>query len=211
MKRLLAACLLACACAAPPPKTPQPEPTGQGQREMEVLLALMMGTWDARPGTLPIRLRIVEFWKGKPNEHWVYLEWVKPDDEKQPVRQRIYRFSEGGGTILAQVFLPPGRDPAVHVGEWRNAAPFARYSPRDLRPLAGCDLLFEYRHGAIFAGGTLAKSCRGDRPDPLAERSEFLVTSSESRNLEQAYDASGKPIGVDTPLYDLVKSSREAM
>lgn len=208
MKRFLAACLLATACAAPAPPVTRPDPTPAGQRALAVLLGLMVGTWDSRPGTPPVRLRIAEFWKGNPNERWVYLEWVAPGDERRPLRQRIWRLWEGGGRIIAETYLPPGRDPLAHAGEWRNAAPFAAASPRQLRALPGCDLLFENKHDFIFGGGTLEKSCRSDRAGEGSERSEFQFTSSEARNLEQAFDAAGKPLA--SPIYDLQKTFRDA-
>lgn len=173
---------------------------------MQVLLGLMTGTWDSRPGKPAIRLRVVEFWKGKPNEHWVYLEHVAPGEERV-VRQRIFRLSEAGGKITAESYLPA--DPKAAVGEWRNAAPFAHSSPSRLRALDDCIVVFEHRHGALFAGGTEGKACRGDRPRVAYERSEFLVTSSEMRNLEQGYDAAGERVAGEPAPWDLLRTSRD--
>lgn len=209
MKRLLAACLLLAACAAPSPPATRPEPTAAGQRALAILVSLMEGTWESRPDTPPIRLRVVEFWKGKTDARWVYLEWVNPGHEGKPVRQRIFRIWEGGGRIVAESFLPPGRDPLVHAGEWRKPAPFASASPDQLRPLPGCDLDFENKHDFLFGGGTRAPSCRGDRREG-AERSEFQFASSEANNLEQAFDAQGRPTPAEPQPYRLLKTSREA-
>lgn len=208
MKRLLAACLLLGACAAPPPST-RPEPTGIGQRALAVMLGLMVGTWESRPDTLPIRLRIAEFWQGRSTDRWVYLEWVKPDDDRRPVRQRIYRIWEGGGKITAESFLPPGPDPLAYAGEWRKPAPFSSVSPDRLQALPGCDLAFENKHDFIFGGGTIAPRCRTDRRDVAGERSEFQFTSSEANNLEQGFDSQGRPAPTEVPPYRLLKTSRE--
>ena len=133
-------------------------------------------------------MRMAEFWKGRANEHWIYVEYVKPTDDGHPVRQRIYRFSESGGTITGTVYAAPRHS----AGEWRKARPFEGQTPADLKELENCRVIFVRQHEALFAGGTDGKACRGDRPDVAYERSEWYLSSSSVRNLEQGYDAAGR-------------------
>ena len=206
MKRFLLACLLVSACATTT-LSPLPPVTGSGQRLLGVLVGHMTGTWVSRPETPPITIRIVEFWKGQPNQHWMYVEWVKPGEGSRPIRQRIFRLFENKGRIVAQTFLPPGGGVA-YAGEWKKAEPFQGLAPGDLRPLPGCDMEIEDKSQFVFGGGTLARACRADRSEG-AERSEFQFTSSEAKNLEQPFAADGREI--ETPIYDLLRTSREAL
>jgi hypothetical protein len=194
MKKSLVAlfCFLLAACAGPSTQdAPVAGPTYQGQRVLGMLVSFLTGTWETLPGSTkePMRIRMAEFWKGHANEHWIYAEYVKASDDGHPVRQRIYRFSESDGTINGIVY----RVPRHSAGEWRKARPFEDHAPADLREFENCRVIFTRMHEALFAGGTDGKSCRGDRPDVAYERSEWYLSSSSVRNLEQGYDAAGRP------------------
>lgn len=175
------------------------------------MVTFLGGTWDTlpAPGAKPVRLRMVEFWQGKPNEHWVYAEYVDPADESRPLRQRIYRFSERGRKIYGTVFRVPG-EPGRYAGEWRKPAPFADLSPDRLEEFPGCGLVFQRQHEALFAGGTDGKGCRGDRPDVAYERSEFYLSSATLRNLEHGYDPAGRRIAGEARPLEFRKTGRTA-
>lgn len=210
MTRLFALvlCILVAACAQPEKTaTPEPGPTPNGQRELAIVVAFFGGTWDALalPGHVPMRMRMVEFWKGTPNDHWMYAEYVDPKDESRPVRQRIYRFSERGRLIYGRVYAVP----AGRVGEWRKPQPFADLSPRSLQEMEGCRVIFERRHEALFAGGTDGNRCRGDLPGVAYERSEFFLSSATLKNTEHGFDAAGKRIAGQLPPWEFRKTGRE--
>lgn len=204
---LLLSALIA-ACAAPERATPEEGPTPHGQNELKMFVAFLQGTWDALPkaGQGPMRLRMVEFWRGKPNDHWIYAEYVDPADESRPVRSRIYRFSERARKLYGTVYRVPG-EPGRHAGEWRKAKPFDGLSPRDFEPFPGCRLMFQRQQEALFAGGTEGKTCRGDRPGVAYERSEFFMSSATLRNLEQGYDPAGRVVAGEAGPWDFRKMS----
>lgn len=215
MKNLLAGVLLTllAACAASGDRAPAPGPTPHGQRELGLLASFLPGTWETlpRPGIAPLTLRMVEFWKDpqRANERWIYAEYVGTHDASRPVIQRIYRLSEAGGKISAAVYGVPGDD-LKYAGAWRQPRPFEGVEPDDLPTRPGCRIEFVLQHGVLFAGGTVGRNCRSRRPEVAYERSEFYLSSSSLRNLEQGYDAAGRVISGEGRLREYRRMSREA-
>ena len=203
---LLSASLLA-ACAAPDrPDPSEGAPTPHGQIELGIIAAFLPGTWESLPqaGQSPMRLRRGEFWKGKAGERWIYAEYANPSDDGKPVRQRIYRLTERGRKIYGEVLRVPG-EAWRFAGEWRKAKPFDGLSPRELDPFEKCRLIFQRQQESLFAGGTEGRECRGDRPNVAYERSEFFLSSSSLRNLEQGYDPAGRVVAGEARPWDFRK------
>lgn len=208
---LLIAAFLLAACAGPTATGPAASVTPEGERTRAMLVSFLMGTWETLPAASPkITLRMTEIWKGHANEQWMYAEYERPGEAGRPFRQRIYRFSElKGDMLVGDVYGVPEGGPNF-AGEWRKRVPFEGLSPANLRRFDNCRIRIGRLHEAIFAGGTEGTRCRGDRPDVAYERSEFHLTSSTMRNLEQGYDVAGKRVAGEPWAYELRRMSREA-
>jgi hypothetical protein len=200
----------ACTTVAQPPADP---PTPLGQRQLGIFAGFLSGTWDsiaqAKGPGVGTRLRVAPLWPERKarGEHWFYAEWVRTADEARPFRQRIYRFSEGGGRIVGDAFRVPGE--ATAAGEWRKERPFADRTPDGLQPFEGCRLLVTQSHLSLFAAGTEGRECRGDRPGVAYERSELYLGSSFMRNAEQGYDAAGVRLAGEEGFWEFRRMSRE--
>lgn len=154
------------------------------------MTAFFAGNWDPKPGQPPVRLRVAEFWKGSP-VRWLYLEWVRLDNEAKPVRQLVWRVAEDGpGMMTTTVHRLPG-DASRFAGEWRKAEPFAALQPADLREVPGCRLKTQRSMIAHFVAVTDGNRCPGDIAGEPFMRFEFSITSSELDLLEQPRDAAG--------------------
>ena len=201
MKALVATALaVLAACATPrsvaptpvsaPPLTAPPVSTFAGQRDLDALASFFTGTWDSRPGALPMRLRVASFWPGSP-VRWFYLEWVDPGAEAPPRRQVVLRVAEAAnGALSATLHRLPG-EASRHAGEWREARPFAGLSPADLPHDEACRLKVARAMTAHFTLVTAGTRCPGDIPGAPYMRFEFSLTSSELEVLEQPRDAAG--------------------
>ena len=161
-----------------------------GQRDLLVFASFFSGNWDPKPGELPMRLRVVEFWPGS-TVRWLYLEWVKLADESRPTRQLVFRVAEDGERMTTTVHRLPG-DAARFAGEWRRAKPFESLRPGELRMIEGCRLLTTRTMLAHFTAVTEGNRCPGDIPGAPFMRFEFSFSSSELSLLEQPRDAEGK-------------------
>jgi hypothetical protein len=205
MKRLVAisvALLLAAGQA-------QAEPTYKGQRDLDTLVSFFTGNWDPRPGEPPVRFRVSEFWKGSP-VRWLYVEWVRTDDDLRPTRQLVFRIAEDGREgMTTTVHRLPG-DAARFAGEWRKAKPFEALQPRDLAELANCRLKTQRLATAHFTLTTEGNKCPSDGPDAPFMGYEFSLLSSELELLEQPRDAAGKVPPSRLKPYKFARMSREA-
>src|SRR5258707_1115738 len=141
----------------------------------------------------PIRLRFSRLWPERAGEYWMYAEYVKPEDDRQALRQRIFRFQREGARIFAGLYRVPG-DPAASVGEWRKDRPFAGVNPPSLEEIAGCRTVWVKQMESLFAAGTEGKRCPGDRPQTIDEHSDFYLASSSIRSWVRGLDASGKQV-----------------
>ena len=109
---LLTALILA-ACAAPPvtqqAAAPAVDPLAAtlAQRDIELLMTYLEGTWETIPqpagqgDSVPMRLRLTRLWPERAGEYWLYAEYVKPDDDRQALRQRIFGFKRDGAGFCA--------------------------------------------------------------------------------------------------------------
>jgi hypothetical protein len=187
LARLVVPAFLLLSCASP---LPEAVPTAKGRGDLEVLFSFVTGTWDAKPREPPVRIRMVEFWKGGP-VGWLYLEWVRPGDEAKPLRQLVFRFAERkDGKFETTVHRLPG-EAARFAGEWRNPQPFAGLRPADLAEIPGCRMEAYRAMLAHFVAVTQGNKCPGDLPGVPYMRFEFSITSSELDLLEQPRDAAG--------------------
>ena len=198
--------LVLSACAAPPvvPKAapaPAVDPLAAtlAQRDIELLMTYLEGTWETIPqpagqgDSTPMRLRITRLWPERAGEYWLYAEYVKPEDDRQAIRQRILRFKREGARIMASLYRLPG-DAAAYVGEWRKERSFAGVNPASLKEIEGCRSLWVKQMESLFAAGTEGSSCRGDRPEVIHEHSDFYLASSSLRSWIRGLDASGKRV-----------------
>jgi hypothetical protein len=190
--KFLAASLafLLAACAAQPQRPVREGPTHDGQRDLTTLMSFFTGNWDAKPGEPPMRLRVVEFWKGS-NVRWAYLEWVRPDDEAKPTRQLVLRIAEDGEERMTATVHRLAGDATRFAGEWRKPEPFATLRPSDLRANEECRLGVVRAMIAHFTLTTDGRKCPGDLPEGPFMRFEFSLSSSELELLEQPRDAAG--------------------
>lgn len=197
----LASLLTACA-AAPVQKSAamadvDPLAATLAQRDLELLMTYLEGTWEtiAQPAgqgdSTPMRLRMARLWPEKAGEYWIYAEYVKADDDRQALRQRIFGFKREGTRIVGRLYRVPG-SAAAALGEWRKDRPFAGVDSASLREMPGCQTFWVKQMESLFAAGTEGKSCRGDRPEVVDEHSDFYLASSSMRTWIQGLDASGK-------------------
>jgi hypothetical protein len=210
MKLSLAAlAILLAACATQPQRPVREGPTYGGQRDLDALVSFFTGNWDPKPGEPPMRLRVVEFWKGSP-VRWLYLEWVQIGAAATPTRQLVLRVAEDGdeGIMTSTVYRLPG-DAARHAGEWRKPAPFSGMRPEELREIPDCRLNAARVMTAHFTLVTAGNRCPGDLPGSPFMRFEFSLSSSELALLEQPRDAAGNvpPSRVDP--FQFGRMSRE--
>jgi hypothetical protein len=212
--------LLVAGCAAAPPTAPRaaaaanaptqgaaaaadPLAAVRAQRDLEILAVFLEGTWDTVPQaekqgvSTPMRLRFARLWPERSGEYWLYAEYVNPADERQVLRQRIFRWTRDGDRIESRLYRLPG-DAASFAGEWRKARPFERVDPARLREAEGCRSLWTRQMESVYAGGTLGNNCQGDRPEVRHEHSDFYVSSTSIRGWIRGLDASGKQ--VDGPI-----------
>ena len=170
-----------------------------GSGYMSLLVRFMTGTFETVPQEAGAgvstgeTLRQVPFWTSAKDELWMYAEYVRQGEGVRPYRQRIYRFTESGGLISAAIFDPPG-DPARSMGVWRKEAPFARFTPADLKPRPGCEVTFRPQMEVLFNGGRAGEGCHADFPGTHHDHAEFYVSSSSIRTWEYGRDASGKQV-----------------
>jgi hypothetical protein len=178
---------------------PDPVAAVRAQRDLEILAAFLEGTWDTVPQaekqgvSIPMRLRFARLWPERSGEYWFYAEYVNPADERQVLRQRIFRWTRDGERIESLLYRLPG-DAASFAGEWRKARPFERVDPAGLREAEGCRSLWTRQMESVYAGGTLGNGCRGDRPEVRHEHSDFYVSSTSIRGWIRGLDASGKQV-----------------
>jgi hypothetical protein len=197
--------LLLAACAAPPAEKPARAPDVDplaahlAQRDLELLMTFLEGTWETIPqaagqgDSTPMRLRIARLWPERAGEYWVYAEYVNAGDDRQAIRQRIFRFQREGTRIMGDLYRVPG-DPAAALGEWRKEKAFAGVNPASLKPIPGCRTTWLKQMETLFAGGTEGKACPGSRPEAVDEHSDFYVASSSIRTWIRGMDASGKQV-----------------
>jgi hypothetical protein len=199
------AALFLAACAAPPvtqkSAAPDVDPLAAtlAQRDIELLMVYLEGTWETIPqaegqgDSTPMRLRFARLWPERATEYWVYAEYVKAEDDRQPIRQRIFRFQRDGARVSAGLYRLPG-DPAAYVGEWRKERPFAEVNPATLKEIEGCRTAWVKQMESLFAAGTEGNRCPGDRPETVDEHSDFYLASSSIRTWIRGVDASGKRV-----------------
>ena len=198
--------LLLAACAAPPvaqkaAPLPAVDPLAAtlAQRDIELLMVYLEGTWETIPqpegqgDSTPMKLRVARLWPERTGDYWLYAEYVKADDDRQAIRQRIFGFKREDARIVGRLYRVPG-DAAAAVGEWRKERPFAGVNPAGLTEIEGCRMLWVKQMESLFAAGTEGSSCRGDRPDVVDEHSDFYLASSSIRTWVRGLDASGKHV-----------------
>jgi hypothetical protein len=214
MRRLIAslfALLLgACASIGPPERPVREGPTYDGQRSLELLVSFFTGNWDTKPGEPPpaMRMRAVEFWKGTP-VRWLYLEWVRMDDEAKPTRQMVLRLAEDGNEdIMTATTHRLPADALRFAGEWRKPEPFGGMSAADMRAIPGCRLLVTRTMTAHFTLTTEGNKCPGDIPGSPFMRLEFSLSSSELALLEEPRDAAGNLLPKLLDPYQFARMSR---
>ena len=202
---LIALILVLAACAAPPvvqkAATPAVDPLAAtlAQRDLELLMTYLEGTWETVPQSVgqgdstPMRLRFAHLWPERAGEYWLYAEYVKPQDDRQAIRQRIFRLKREGARIFASLYRLPG-DAVAYVGEWRKERPFAGVDPASLKEIEGCRSLWVKQMESLFAAGTDGSGCRGDRPEVIHEHSDFYLASSSMRSWIRGLDAAGKRV-----------------
>jgi len=213
--------LMLVACAAPPvaqkaAPIPAVDPLAAtlAQRDIELLMTYLEGTFETVPqlegygDSLPMRLRIVRLWPERTGEYWLYAEYVKPDDERQAIRQRILRFQREDATIYGRLYHLPG-DPAAAVGEWRKDRPFAGVNPASLKEYEGCRAVWMKQMESLFTSGTEGSRCHSDRPEVADEHSEFFLASASFRGWVRGMDASGKQVEGPTGPSEFKKIDRK--
>ena len=199
------AALFLAACAAPAvtqkPAAPAVDPLAAtlAQRDIELLMVYLEGTWETIPqpegqgDSTPMRLRFARLWPERTGEYWLYAEYVKSEDDRQAIRQRIFRFQRDDARIFGSLYRLPG-DPAAYVGEWRKVRPFAGVNPAGLKEIEGCRTAWVKQMESLFAAGTEGNRCPGDRPEAVDEHSDFYLASSSIRTWVRGLDASGKRV-----------------
>jgi hypothetical protein len=203
---LLMTALLLGACAEAPVQKAAPAPVAVdplaahlAQRDLELLLVYLEGTWETIPqlagygDSTPMRLRIARLWPERAGEYWMYAEYVKADDDRQALRQRIFRFQREGAQVVGRLYRVPG-DPAAALGEWRKERPFAGVDPASLKEFEGCRTIWVKQIETLFAAGTEGKACRADNPAVVDEHTDFYLASTSIRSWVQGLDASGKQV-----------------
>ncbi|MBL0144221.1 MAG: hypothetical protein IPP91_19485 [Betaproteobacteria bacterium] len=113
-------------------------------------------------------LRQARIWAERAGESWISAEFVHPEDEARPFRQRIYRIGEGAGLITAIVYRLPG-DSIRYAGEWRKPRPFEALSPADLTERKGCRIEIPPGMPIAFAGSTPGRECAPESPGAAYE------------------------------------------
>ena len=174
---------------------PPDERTAGGQRQLEVLASFFGGTFTMAPeatGNAPMRLRHIRLWPERTGEHWFYVEYVKPGEEDKPVRQRIFRLGEAGGSVQGVVYDVP--DPKLAMEELKKAKPFEGFDPKRLKERTGCRVDLQQQQLTLYAGGTAGKSCPPEAPGPAYETTDYYITSSSLRTWTQGFDAVGKVV-----------------
>ena len=195
--------LVLAACATPPVQKAEPavDPLAStlAQRDLELLMSYLEGTWEtiAQPAgqgdSTPMRLRLARLWPEKSGEYWLYAEYVKADDDRQALRQRIFGFKREGTRVVGRLYKVPG-NAATAVGEWRKERPFAGVNSASLAEIPGCRMFWVKQMESLFAAGTEGSTCRGDRPEVVDEHSDFYLASSSLRTWIRGLDASGKQV-----------------
>lgn len=192
---------LSLAASAAPEADPFPKAaaTGSGQRALEVFVSFLTGTWNGAPDkqgpadVTPTTLRQARIWAERAGEFWIYAEFVHPEDEARPFRQRIYRIGEGAGLITAIVYRLPG-DSIRYAGEWRKPRPFEALSPADLTERKGCRIEIPPGMPIAFAGSTPGRECAPESPGAAYEKIDFLLSPGHLKFWERGFDATGAQV-----------------
>ncbi|HTQ37294.1 MAG TPA: CpcT/CpeT family chromophore lyase [Steroidobacteraceae bacterium] len=189
--------LLAGGCASRP---------DAGAQFMDQLQAALAGSYDnlaqsrAAADHAPLRLMIAPVAAPLVGDHVFYVQEMAADDARRVLAQHLYTLDAVAGreaAVLSQAdFAEPLR--------WRDGQLdrdlFRSLLPQDLRPRAGCDLLFT-REGAGFVAAT-SSTCRGsarDTGEALRVEQRITVDADGIALFEQQRDAAGKLVYGDQP------------
>jgi len=182
--------LLVAGCAT------RPDPTAQF---MDQLLAMLPGSYDnlaqarGSPEHAPLRLVIAPVQALLVGDHVFYVQEMAADNPQRVLAQYLYQVNEVQGREMAVASQADFAEPL----RWRNGQSnrdlFHALLPQDLRPRAGCDLLFK-RDGAGFAAA-LTGSCRGsaaDTGEALRVEQRITLDADGIAMFEQRRDAAGR-------------------
>jgi hypothetical protein len=187
---LVGLAVLAAACVSGPKSD---------QVFLNQLLAELGGSYDnlaqsrASPDHAPLKLVIVPVDAPLVGEHVFYVQEMAANDARRVTAQHLYVVDAVPGKELAMVVQADLAEPLRWRDGHLNRDLFRSMLAQDLRPRAGCDLLFQ-REGAGFSAATVG-NCRAsarDTGEALRVEQRVTLTGDGIALLEQQRDAAGR-------------------
>lgn len=163
------------------------------------LSALLAGSYDnlaqsrASPDHAPLRLMIAPVDAPLVGEHVFYVQEMAADDARRVTAQRMYILDAVPDQEIALLVQADLAEPLRWRDGHLNRDLFRSMLSGDVRPRAGCDLLFKREAGGFAA--TTAGNCRGsarDTGEALRVEQRVVLDGDGIALFEQHRDAAGQ-------------------
>lgn len=140
-----------------------------------------------------IRLEMRPIWTELSDGYWLYVEQAEIRALDKPYRQRIYRLSLSGDTVLvSQVFELP--NPLRFAGAWKNPALLQTLRPDSLLSREGCAIYLTRDANGDFHGSTPGDACKSSLRGASYATSEAHIYPDRLETWDRGWNAEGKQV-----------------
>ena len=179
-------------CKKQSEKEPLTEPEIQKDIVFDELITMMTGSFNSeRQATIDtnyrdITLHMYPIWPEREGK-WMYIEQSLTENQEEPYRQRIYKFSrENDSNIRSDIYTIPNA--GLWACKWHTPEFFDRLLIESLEQRNGCEVLIIKTPENTFIGKTNDKSCTSELSGALYATSEVVISEKQIMTWDRGFN-----------------------